>query len=302
MSRGQGPDSEGRNEVLFWFTQHCRERAADNQIIVGERAENLYGKSMKESKKTIWGFIDPGNESTEPLEMNPSFIEMPRGDMFIASLANILRHAYGFVETVETGKAVDADGNELPLYSYPAIEYLTQFDYSGKRVFEFGAGISTIFWMKRAKEVVSVENNQEWIAQLNPSLEENATLLAAEGNDFPLKIRETTGKFDVIVVDGAGYRYDSAVEAVDRLEKGGMIVLDNSDWHFNTAAYLKNAGLLQVDMTGFKPCYSHTSTTSIFFDREFNFPILADRQPVHGVGAKRLHSDEWDKPYSGGES
>jgi len=251
---------------------------------------------MNAFKKTFWGFIDPGNEPTEPLEINPSFVEMTKGEMFLASCTNILRYSYGFIDTVETDRAVDKDGNELPLYTYPAIEYLTQFEFGNKRVFEFGAGGSTIFWMKRAKEVFSVENNHEWIKELRPRLGENASILAAEGSDFPRKIREVNGLFDVIVVDGAGFRYDCAVEALEKLARGGMIILDNSDWHFNTAAMLKDSGLLQVDMTGFKPCYSHTSTTSIFFHREFNFPTTTSRQPAYGLGAKRQHSAEWDRP------
>lgn len=254
---------------------------------------------MKEVEKIFWGFIDPRQEPTKPLEINPNFIEMARGEMYLASCANILRYSYGFVDAVETGKPIDKDGEELPLYTYPAIEYLSQFDFSGKRIFEFGAGGSTIFWMKRAQEVISVENNLEWIDKLSSRLSDNAKILAAEGTDFPRKISELDGVFDVIVVDSAGFRYDCAVEAIEKLATGGIIILDNSDWHFNTAAMLKDSGLLQVDMTGFKPCYSHTSTTSIFFHREFNFPTTADRQPAYGIGAKQLHSADWDKPSVG---
>jgi len=216
--------------------------------------------------------------------------------MFLASCANILRYSYGFVNAVENGTPVDKTDQELPLYTYPTIEYLTQFDFSNKRVFEFGSGASTIFWAKRAKEVFSVEHNIEWVDKLGSKLGENATILHAEGNDFPRKIREINGVFDIIVIDGAGFRYDCAVEATEKLAAGGIVILDNSDWHFNTAAMLKTSGLIQVDMTGFKPCYSHTSTTSIFFHREFDFPTIADRQPVYGIGAKHLHSEDWDKP------
>jgi hypothetical protein len=250
---------------------------------------------MKDYERTFWGFIDYRNKPIEPLETNPNIIEMNKGEMFLASCMNILRHSYGFIDTVETGDAISKSGEELPLYTYPAIEYLTQFDFSTKRIFEFGSGGSTIFWMKRAKEVVSVENNPAWVEKLRPRLTENASILVAEGIEFPRKIREAKGGFDVIVVDSAGYRYDCAHEAIKKLAKGGIVILDNSDWHFNTAAMLKESGLLQVDMTGFKPCYSHTGTTSIFFHREFNFPTIAERQPVYGIGAKRLHSG-WDKP------
>ena len=226
------------------------------------------------SNTKFWGLVGPRPDQTEDLSINPSVIEMSSAELYLASCMNIFRRCYGFVESTERGSAVSSDGDELPLYTYPAIEYLTQFDLSEKRVFEFGAGASTIFFMKRAKQVVSVENLRDWYQKLAPQLSDNVELLFAEGDAYPQKIRETEGLFDVIVVDGAGYRYDSAVEAIPKLAEGGIIILDNSDWHFNTAALLKNSGLLQVDMTGFKPTYFHTSTTSIFFHRSFR---LSDR-------------------------
>ncbi|MFQ5635406.1 MAG: O-methyltransferase [Gammaproteobacteria bacterium] len=243
-----------------------------------------------------WGFAVPNQNQTHDLGLDPNLIGMSRSEMFLASCTNILRNTYGFMESVEIGAAVDHRGQPLPLYTYPAIEYLVQLDVGDKRVFEFGSGGSTIFWMKRAGEVVTVENNRDWCDKLSPQLNERVRLIYAEGDDFPRTIRDADGEFDVIIVDGAGYRYDCAAEAVAKLARGGLIVLDNSDWHPNTAALLKQSGLLQVDMTGFKPSYSHTSTTSLFFHREFDFPAIGDRQPAYGMGAKCLHSVEWDKP------
>jgi hypothetical protein len=251
---------------------------------------------MSGQEKVFWGFLRPQDNPGRSLELNPSFIEMPRAEIYLASCMHILRTAYGFAESVNRGTALDREGAELPLYSYAAIEYLNQFDFRAKRVFEFGAGGSTLFWMRRALEVISVESDQTWCEKLRPQLSANAQLVYAEGDNFPFSIGQFDGVFDVIVVDGAGYRYDCAVEAVEKLARGGIIILDNADWHPDTAAMLKKSGLLQVDMTGFKPCYSHTSTTSIFFERTFDFPTLAGRQPAFGLGAKPLHSAEWDRP------
>ncbi len=251
---------------------------------------------MTEQEKLYWGFIRQQDNPGKDLELNPGFIEMPREEMFLASCANILRTVYGYVESVRLGHAVDRKGAELPLYTYSAIEYLDQFDFSTKRVFEFGAGASTLYWMRRAREVVSVDNNRAWCDKLASQVAGNARVLFAEGTALPAAIRSFEGPFDVIVVDSGGYRYDCAREALGKLAPGGLVILDNSDWHPATAALLKQGGLLQVDMTGFKPCYSHTSSTSLFFHRAFDFPTVAQRQPVFGLGAKHLHSVEWDQP------
>jgi hypothetical protein len=251
---------------------------------------------MMNQETKFWGAVDSSHEPSERLKTNPVFVEMSKSEMFLASCTNILRNSYGYIKSVEHGAAFDEEGSELPLNTYPAIEYLTQFDFSEKRIFEFGAGGSTLFWMRRSKQVISVENHLEWSQKLTPQLNERAQIMHLEGVEFPRAISTVEGLFDVIVVDSSAMRYDCASQALTKLAPGGMIILDNSDWHFNTAAMLKTAGLLQVDMTGFKPSYSHTSTTSLFFHREFDFPTIAVRQPVHGVGAKNLHSSDWDKP------
>jgi hypothetical protein len=246
----------------------------------------------------FWGGFNENQASGDRLKRHPEAIEMSKPEMFLASCINILRNVYGFNASVEAGFATDAKGNPLPLYTYPTIEYLVQFDLKDKTVFEFGAGASTLFWQERAKQVVSVENNQDWYQRLKPKLKTNATLLLATGDAFPWAIESLPQQFDIIVIDGAGYRYDCAVAALTKLAAGGMVILDNADWHPNTAAVLKQAGLLQVDMTGFKPCECHTSTTSVFFKRDFAFNTISNRQPEYGKGAKLIHSVDWDKPYA----
>src|SRR5947209_1387749 len=41
-------------------------------------------------------------------------------------------------------------GEAIPWYTYPAIDFLSQRDFAGKRVLEFGGGQSTIWWSQRA--------------------------------------------------------------------------------------------------------------------------------------------------------
>jgi len=244
----------------------------------------------------FWGLYNTNKFDAKKLAKNPNILEVPKGEMLLASCVSILRNTYGFITTVENGYSCDTEGNELPLYTYPTIEYLIQFDFSKKKVFEFGAGASTKFWMKQAQNVHSVENNQLWFNKLKPEVDTNVTLHLAQGDAFPKQINQIEDVFDVIVVDGAGYRYDCAKFALSKLADDGLIILDNADWHHNTAAMLKKSGLLQIDMTGFKPGEHHTSTTSLFLRRSFDFPTKEVRQPSFGMGAKELHSAEWDSP------
>ncbi|UAA37776.1 hypothetical protein KIH87_13825 [Paraneptunicella aestuarii] len=246
----------------------------------------------------FWATLKPQKGKEDEYARHPDVIDMSKGEVFLAACMSIFRHAYGFVAATDNGLAANKEGDSLPLYTYPAIEYINQFDYSQKRVFEFGSGASTLFWMKRAQSVYSLENDQGWLDKMQPQLQSNAQIKFVTGDDFPFAIHEFEGLFDVIVVDSAGYRFDCAQQALKKLAPGGFIILDNADWHHKTAALLKAHGLFQVDMSGFKPCESHTSTTSLFFDRTFDFPTIEKRQPSFAMGAKRLHSADWDKPYA----
>lgn len=246
-------------------------------------------------QKTSWGVFSENDAEKRNLEHDPGTVLMSRGEMFLASCNNIMRNGYGFVEATDAEYPKDADGNWIPLFTYPCIEYIQQFDLREKRIFEWGSGASTLYWMQRAKSVVSIENNRDWFNSLSKLKNSAVRLLLEETDQFPTLIKKETGQFDVIVIDSHGYRYDCAVEAVDKLAQGGMVILDNSEWHPMSARVLKDAGLIQVDFSGFKVTESHAATTSVFLHRDFNFPTIQPRQPSYCIGAKRVVSG-WDRP------
>lgn len=253
--------------------------------------------STNESTKTLWGCFTAEDVQTHSLELRPDVVAMSRGEMYLASCSNILRYGHGFVAATNASEPRDGAGNWIPLFTYPCVEYLQQFDLRQKRVFEWGSGASTLYWMQRAKSVTSIENNRKWFDTMSGMKNENVRLIFDETDRFPFQIRDVAEEFDVIVIDSYGYRYDCAAEAVGKLAPGGMIILDNSDWHPACAGLLKQSGLIQVDFSGFKVTESHASTTSVFLHRDFDFPTLQSRQPAYCVGAKPIVSG-WDKPYA----
>lgn len=253
--------------------------------------------NTNEVSKTLWGCFSAEDVEAHSLELRPDVVAMSRGEMYLASCSGILRYGYGFVASTNLSEPKDAAGNWIPLFTYPCVEYLQQFDLSRKRVFEWGSGASTLYWMQRAKSVTSIENNRQWFEAMSSMKNEKVKLILDETDGFPFRIREETEEFDVIVIDSHGYRYDCAVEAIEKLAAGGMIVLDNSDWHPMSAGALKKSGLIQVDFSGFKVTESHASTTSVFLQRDFNFETLQSRQPAYCIGAKQILSG-WDKSYA----
>lgn len=203
---------------------------------------------------------------------------------------------YGYLRSVALDRPVDANGQPNPWYTYPAIEYLKQLDFHDARVFEYGCGHSTLFWATRAGHVVSVEHDPEWFDRVRRRLPDNVTVLYEKESDaYAEAIRRAWGTFDVIVIDGlvrGRTRLKCARAAVPCLAPGGMIILDNSDWLPESARHLREAGLIQVDMTGLAPINDYICTTSFFFDRGFRFGSLHDRRPMPGVGA---HPYDWEQ-------
>ncbi len=201
---------------------------------------------------------------------------------------DLWRDEYAIARTIDEQKSIDKNGDFLPWYTYPAIEYLKQFDYSGKKVWEFGCGYSCAFWAKRAKKVVAIEDNKQWFDKWNNEFDyENLKILLREENDnYENSLDETC---DVIIVDGKR-REQCAERALQYLSDDGFIIVDDSDRVNNSEDYqkmislLKEAGLLQIDFYGCCPMNNFTKATSVFFRRNFNFPLCQKWQPANGIG------------------
>jgi hypothetical protein len=63
-------------------------------------------------------------------------------------IVRIFNYGYGHLKSVQRGYPVNASGHAIPWFSYPAIEFITQFDMQEMTVFEFGAGQSTFLGRK----------------------------------------------------------------------------------------------------------------------------------------------------------
>lgn len=201
------------------------------------------------------------------------------------AIARVLDEGYGHRLSAQLHRPVDIRGDPLPWFTYPATEYLGQFDFSQKRIFEYGAGNSTLYWGRRAAEVVSIESDAGWHGQLAGQVPPNVRLeLRSVPVGYVATLGEQAGTFDVIVVDGIE-RLACCRQAPARLTAGGLVILDNADWYPGSAAVLREAGLLQVDMTGFGPVNGYTWTTSLFFHRDFAFPTREKVQPRPGIGS-----------------
>ena len=112
--------------------------------------------------------------------------------------------SYAHLHSALSKTSIDTDRRPIPWYTYPAIEYLEQLDFSDASVFEYGSGHSTLFWAARAKRVVSVDDDREWFQRLSEKRPSNCELiLETDLYEYPGVIGRMGGLFDVIVIDGA---------------------------------------------------------------------------------------------------
>lgn len=148
--------------------------------------------------------------------------------------------------------------------TYPLVDFLNQIDFSNSDVFEFGSGGSTLWWAKRAKSVTSVEYDKSWMDRLQSELPQNARIIHHPINaDYARVVQQESKKFNVIVIDGA-HRLSCSGIASEFLNEGGIVILDNTEWHPNSAKQLRDKGLVQIDFAGFCPLNSFPSVSSIF--------------------------------------
>jgi len=201
------------------------------------------------------------------------------------AILDIIEGQYGHAESRRLRCPVDARGEALPWYTYPAIDFIRQMDVRQWDIFEYGAGYGTLFWQRLAREVVTVEHDQVWLARIREKAGANGTLLLRQGGrDYVTAIAEAGKPFDLIVIDGICRR--RCAEQVDRyMRESSVVILDNSDWYPNTAASLRSMGLLQVDFAGIGPVNDYTWTTSMFFASKVCLRPGYGRQPQPGIGS-----------------
>ena len=190
-------------------------------------------------------------------------------DNFTKALQTFMT-AYGMKESDTNGRAISAYGNALPMYTYPCTEYLMSIDWVGADVFEYGGGNSTDFWLDQGCNVTVVEHNKEWAEKIKDKAN---VIFEDDMEKFVNTPLDQGKKFDVIVIDGGaglGARFDCVEPSLHMIKRKGMIILDSSEWHINTARELnKQHQFIPVNFNGFMPLLNTTTSTTCYISREF---------------------------------
>jgi hypothetical protein len=167
------------------------------------------------------------------------------------------------------GQSVDRNSNPVPWISYAAIAFLEHRVSSTHSVFEFGSGMSTLWWARKSKFVWSVEHDREWLTKVTPLLPANARVQFNEleyGGIYSQSATSTGMQFNIVSVDGRD-RVNSAIFSLDALSSDGVIIWDdtNRERYGPGIRFLASKGFKRIDFEGMKPCTVEHTVTSIFY-------------------------------------
>ncbi len=168
-------------------------------------------------------------------------------------------------------KAVSRQGDPLPWYTYPCIDFLKYRDYADKTVLEFGAGQSTLWWGRRAQRVLALEGDPAWLEHLKMHAPATVDLqlvpvhesLACVAAVHEVLAKRPEERFDVIVIDGF-WRYQMIEIAARLVRENGVIVCDNAEGYGFFEGF-KDRGFSRVDFFGHAPGVVLPHCTSLYF-------------------------------------
>lgn len=181
--------------------------------------------------------------------------------------------AVGWLRSRLELSAIDADGNPIPCYTYPAIAFLARAVTPALRVFEFGTGNSTLWWAARVQSVTSVEHDKVWAEKLKPRLPPNVDyrwIAIEQDGDYCRAAQSSGGAFDAIVVDGKD-RWRCTINSVGSLAAGGVIIWNNADDGVKYQPLfeeLRTLGFKRLPFIGHGPITPKTWETCILYRSE----------------------------------
>ncbi len=221
-------------------------------------------------------------------------LELTQAEAFTACVTKVLREDLGYRVSVETDLPQLGNGEPIPMWSYSIVEYLMGIDLRDVDCLELGGGQSTLFLAKRCKSVTVIENNQAWMSKLVARNTPGVSAQFAQPGTMPQLMATLQRQFQFISIDPGENRYACAKAAIPLLSDDGLIVLDNSEWYANTAAYLRSADLIQVDFHDFRPVHHYRTTTSLFLKPNFRPKPLGATLPLTPIGGRVVDVNNWD--------
>ena len=203
------------------------------------------------------------------------------------------RHLFRWVESKRENYLIR---KPLPWMTFDAIDFIGSRLRRGCKVFEYGSGGSTLFWLKWDPEIVSVEHDATWHALMVQKIQISARvqyrhvppekrgafgkvdpsdprLFASDddlyqGYSFETYVRQiegfSDGYFDLVIVDGRA-RPSCLSMSAPKVKPGGFLVLDNAEREYYTVRTKEFLTDYRVhEFRGIGPCNNYFWQTNVY--------------------------------------
>jgi hypothetical protein len=185
---------------------------------------------------------------------------------------------YNQLTSMKKRSCINKNNNPIPWYTYPAIEYPNNLDFTDKNLFEYGSGNSSLWWRERCKKIISIEADEKWFSKIQNLKNSNFDCrLEIDKKKYILQT-DIFGS-DIIIIDGL-WRSECADFVIAQIDNNkinpNMLIFDNSDWYPKTISKLNDRlkHWVQVDFSGFGPINGYTWTTSIFINSQADSKLI----------------------------
>ncbi len=180
-----------------------------------------------------------------------------------------------YIRTVVTNKPTDRDNSPLPWLSYSAIAFLDEKLNKDMSVFEYGSGMSTMYFRDRVKFIKSVEHNKGWYDNVKNGLKDsNSDIMYIpldEDGDYCRAAQRDSEKYDIILVDGRD-RINCCKQSIKSLKDSGIFIFDDSDREEYQEVFtiMEEQGFRYIRFYGLRPASCYFEATTMFYKPSIN--------------------------------
>jgi hypothetical protein len=185
--------------------------------------ETDHKATLATNKWDLYRFLVRGSE------LRPTRFHDEKGTLAIRSLRDVGDCAYAFITAI-VRKTVGWRA-PVPWIALSALRHVKKSLSQDAAIFEWGCGMSTLWYDRNYREVHSVEDNPTWYQNMS-SRTKSARVYFLENEAYVKKFSSfPAGYFDLVVIDGSHRLrcFNEVMRDFSPIKAGGIIVIDNSD-------------------------------------------------------------------------
>lgn len=139
----------------------------------------------------------------------------------------------------------EKSNSELPWLTKDSIYIIENLISKKDNMVEFGAGRSTVWFSSRVNKLTSIETDEQWYVKVSnetKNLDQIEIIHLTKENEFINLIKEIEDQsLDIVLIDGA-YRDKVAIKILNKMKRGGLIIIDNANWFlYNPVTHAPNS-------------------------------------------------------------